>query len=176
MIEYWSSAQLVANLATLAGDIDGAARELRQGCEQLEALGETAFLSTMAAELAGLEMRRGNRMEAERWLRVAERTASAGDLASQTYIEVARGQLLADTDVDDSTRHLLAAVRLVDQTDAPLWRTQVRLSAARALGPTHREDAIALAREAHDLAKAKGLLVLVEQARTLLVELHASSS
>lgn len=176
MIEYWSSSQLVANVAILAGDIAGAARELRQGCEQLEALGETAYLSTMAGELAEIEMRRGDRTESERWLRVAERTAAPGDLASQTFIEIARGQLQADTDGDGSARHLNAAVRLVDRADAPLWRTQVRLSAARTLGPSHRDDAIALAREAHDLAEAKGLLVLVDQARALLVELQPSSS
>jgi class 3 adenylate cyclase len=174
MVEYWSSTQLIAGLAVLAGDLDRAAREFREGCEQLEALGETAFLSTMAAELAGIEMRRGDRTEAERWLRIAEHTAAPGDLASQTFIEIARGHLQADTDEEDSVRHLLAAVQLVDQSDAPLWRTEVRLSAARILGPARREDAVALTREAHDLAEAKGLLVLVEQARELLAELGVS--
>ncbi len=174
MIEYWSSTQLIAGLAVLAGDLDGAARELHEGCEQLEALGETAFLSTMAAELAEIEMRRGDRTEAQRWLRIAEHTAAPGDLASQTFIEIARGQLLAETDEEDSARHLSAAVHLVDRSDAPLWRTQVRLSAARTLGPAHREEAIALTRDAHDLAEAKGLLVHVEQARELLAELGVS--
>ena len=75
MIEYWSSSQLVAHVAIWRG-LDGAARELREGCEQLEALGETAFLSTTAGELAEIEFRRGDREEAERWLRVAERTAA----------------------------------------------------------------------------------------------------
>jgi class 3 adenylate cyclase len=172
MIEYWSSTQLIAGLAILAGDLDRAARELREGCEQLEALGETAFLSTMAAELAEIELRRGDRTEAERWLHIAESTAAPGDLASQTFMEIARGQLLAGTDEEDSTRHLLAAIDLVDRSDSPLWRAQVRLSAARTLGPTHREEAIALAGEAHDLAEAKGLLVLVDQARELLAELQ----
>jgi hypothetical protein len=172
MIEYWSSTQLTARLAMLAGDEDRAADELRRGCDELEALGETAFLSTMAAELAEIEMRRGDRTEAERWLRIAEQAAAPGDLASQTFIEIARGHLLADTDPEASARHLSAAVRLVDQSDAPLWRTEVRLSAARSLGPTRREEAIALTREAHDLAEAKGLLVLVEQARELLENLR----
>ena len=174
MIEYWSSTQLLASLALLAGDEDRAARELRQGCEQLEVLGETAFLSTMAAELAEIEMRRGDRTEAERWLRIAENTAAPGDLASQTFIEIARGQLQADSDEEDSARHLSAAVGLVDQSDAPLWRTQVRLSAARALGPARREEAIALTREALDLAEAKGLLVHAEQARELIAQLGVS--
>ncbi len=174
MIEYWSSTQLTARLAMLAGDEDRAANELRQGCDELEALGETAFLSTMAGELAEIEMRRGDRTEAERWLRIAEQAAAPGDLASQTFIEVARGHLLADTDADDSARHLLAAVELVDQSDAPLWRTEVRLSAARSLDPTRREEAITLTRGARDLAEAKGLLVLVEQARELLGKLGIS--
>jgi hypothetical protein len=175
MIEYWSSTQLVARVALLAGDVDRAAGALREGCDELEALGETAFLSTMAAELAEIEMRRGDRTEAERWLHIAEQAAAPGDLASQTFIEIARGHLLADTDAEDSARHLTAAVRLVDQSDAPLWRTEVRLSAARSLGPTHREEAITWTREAHDLAEAKGLLVLVNQARELLDELGISS-
>jgi class 3 adenylate cyclase/tetratricopeptide (TPR) repeat protein len=175
MIEYWSSTQLVARVALLAGDVDQAAGALREGCDELETLGETAFLSTMAAELAEIEMLRGDRTEAERWMHIAEQTAAPGDLASQTFIEIARGHLLADSDAEDSARHLSAAVRLVDQSDAPLWRTEVRLSAARSLGPTHRKEAITLTREAHELAEAKGLLVLVDQARELLDELGVSS-
>ncbi len=76
------------------GDDDHGARELREACEQLEALGETAFLSTTAAELANTEIRLGRLDEAERWLRVAERNASSGDASSQAWIELARGQLV----------------------------------------------------------------------------------
>jgi hypothetical protein len=61
----------------------------------------------------------------------------------------------------------------VDETDSPLWKSDVRLGVARALAPTRREDAIALVREARELAEGKGLRVLVERAQALLEELRA---
>lgn len=54
------------------------------------------------------------------------------------------------------------------------WRTQVRSSAARTLGPPRREEAIALTREAQDLAEAKAFWSLFKQARELLAELGVS--
>jgi class 3 adenylate cyclase len=173
-IEYWASSQLAAHVADLEGDAERAARELREGCEHLEALGETAFLSTTAGVLAELEMRRGDREEAERWLHVAEGTAAPGDLSSQVWIELVRGQLRAMDGHDDAADHLRAARSLIDETDSPIWRSELRLHVARMLGPSLRDEAIGLVREAHDLAEAKGALVLVEQARELLAELQVS--
>jgi hypothetical protein len=176
MIDYWGSSQLAAQVAELEGDLDRAALELREGCEHLEALGETAMLSTTAGALAEIEMRRGERDEAERWLHVAEETAGPGDLASEVWIEVVRGQLRArDADDDAAADHLRRAVELIDQTDSPIWRSEVRLRVARALGPDLREEAISIAGEAQEIAESKGAAVLVEHARRLLAELQTSA-
>ncbi|HUF60340.1 MAG TPA: adenylate/guanylate cyclase domain-containing protein [Actinomycetota bacterium] len=174
-LEYWSGAQLVGRIEWLAGDLDAAARELREGCEQLDALGETAFLSTTAGMLAEVEMLRGDPSAAEHWIQVAERTASPGDRSSQTSIELVRGQLMAAVNDPGAEHHLRRALELVDETDSPIWQSDVRLGVARALARSRREEAIELAREALELAQRKGVLVLVERARALLKELGASS-
>jgi tetratricopeptide (TPR) repeat protein len=173
VIDYWSTAQLVAFVASLEGDDDRGARALREACEQLEALGETAFLSTTAAELANTEIRLGRPDEAERWLRVAERTASSGDTSSQVWIELARGQLRAPDGDESAARHLREAVRLIDEGDSPVWRSDARLRVAAALGPSLRDEAIALAREALELAEAKGAVVFARRAHELLATLGA---
>jgi class 3 adenylate cyclase len=174
MIEYWAGSQLSGRVLGLEGDLDGAARELREGCEHLEALGETAFLSTTAGALAEVEIRRGNRQEAERWLHVAERTAAPGDLSSQVSIEFVRGALGARAADHAAIERLRRAVSLIDTTDSPIWRADVRLRVAEALGTTHRDEAISLAQEAGDLAHAKGAVVLEKGARRLLEELRVS--
>ena len=173
VIDYWSSAQLVAFVAYLEGDDDRAGGALREACEQLEALGETAFLSTTAAELASTEMRRGHPDEAERWLRVAERTASSGDTSSQVWIELARGQLRAPDGDEIAARHLREAIRLMDEGDSPVWRSDARLRVASELGPSLRNEAIALAREALELAETKGAVVFTRRAHELLETLGA---
>jgi hypothetical protein len=155
----------------LAGDLDAAARELQEGCEQLEALGETAYLSTIAATLAQVEFRRGKLESAQSWLGVAERTASPDDRASQIGIELVRGLLLVARGDRTGDRHLRAAVDLVDDSDSTLWRCELRLDLARALPRERREQAAALAREAIVLAESKQTPGQVSQARELLVEL-----
>jgi class 3 adenylate cyclase/tetratricopeptide (TPR) repeat protein len=173
-IEYWSATQNSAYVAQLEGDLDRAARDLLEGCEHLEALGETAFLSTTAGVLADVEMRRGYPDEAARWLGVAERTAASGDLSSQVGMELARGQIRALDDGTAAAGHLRAAVELIDETDSPIWRTDIRLKVASALGPGQRDEAVALAKEAVDLSERKGALVLEGEARALLERLGAA--
>ena len=174
-IEYWSAAQLAGRIEWLAGDLDAAARELRAGCEQLEALGETAFLSTTAAMLAEVELQRGDREGATRWLDVAERTASPGDRSSQTSIAIVRGLLLAGAGDPTAEEHLRRALDLVDETDSPLWRADVRMSVARGFAVDRRAEAITLAREAVTLMEEKGVTVVAEEARALLAELEAGA-
>jgi class 3 adenylate cyclase len=170
-IEYWAGAQNAGRIEIIAGDLDEAARLLLEGCEQLEAIGETAFLSTAATILAYVEVRRGDRGSAERWLAVAVRTASPDDRSSQIGIEIDRGLLkLARGDLDGE-RHLQSALELADETDATLWRTEIRLDIARALVRDRRDLAGPLAREALGLAEAKQIPMQVATARGILAEL-----
>jgi tetratricopeptide (TPR) repeat protein len=169
-IEYWATSQLTAIIARSAGDLDEASRELREGCEHLDALDETAFLSTTAANLSEIEALRGDRPSAERWLEVAARTASEGDRASQTSIEVCRG-LLAGDDIDAAERHFRRALELVDESDAPFWRSDVCLTAAEAIRAERPDLARRLVDEVLTMSEAKGLRVLAERARELGSEL-----
>jgi hypothetical protein len=160
----------------LAGDLDRAATVLGEGCEQLEALGETAFLSTTATYVALVEIRRGERHAAERWLDVAERTASPGDRASQLGIRVVRGLLLIADGDRAGDDHLRAGLELADETDALLWRADIRLDAAAALPPERRDDVARLAREALELAEAKQIPVLIAEARRILADVEHTNA
>jgi hypothetical protein len=121
-----------------------------------------------------MEALRGDRQSAERWLTVAERTASEGDRASQYSMEVGRG-LLAGDDTEDAERHFRRAVDIVDESDAPFWRSDVRLTAAEAIRDRRQGQASLWAREALEISEAKGLTVLVEQARALLSEINGGA-
>ncbi|MEX2406219.1 MAG: adenylate/guanylate cyclase domain-containing protein [Actinomycetota bacterium] len=167
-IEYWANAQGAGRIELLAGDLDSAARELREGCEQLQALGETAFLSTTAAMLALVELRRGDGDAAEHWLEVTERTASSGDRSSQVGIQIVRGLLLIARSDPAGEHHLSAGIELLDDSDATVWRTDIRLDLADALERDRPEVAVVLAREALALAEAKQVPVHIAIARRIL--------
>jgi hypothetical protein len=167
-VEYLAGAQNASRLALLAGDLDLAARMLRESSEELERIGETAFLSTTAGILSAVELQRGDRAAAERWLDVAERTAAHGDTSSQVQIELCRGLLALSAGDARGADHLRRAVGLVDVTDSPLWRSDVRLEAANGLATVAADEAAALAREALSLSEAKGITAFVERARAFL--------
>ncbi len=170
-LEYWAGAQNAARIEILAGDLDEGARMLREGCEHLIELGETAFLSTTAAILAQVELRRGNESETRHWLEVAGRTASPDDRASQIAIAVVKGLLLLAEGDPAGERHLRDAMHQADQTDALIWRAEIRLDIARSLPAHLRDDAATVAREALELAETKQLPVLIDEARRILSEL-----
>jgi class 3 adenylate cyclase len=160
----------------LAGDLDEAAHQLLEGCEQLQTLGETAMLSTAAAILTYVEIRRGDRDAAERWLAVAERTASADDRASQIGIEMGHG-LLARARARGSGWRAAPAngarARRRDGCDPVAHRDPTRL--ARAL-PRDRPDEIArLAREALALAETKQVPMQIAAARGILTEMDSDA-
>jgi hypothetical protein len=170
-LEFWAHAQNAGRIELLAGDLDAAARELREGAEQLEALGETAFLSTTAAMLAVVEFRRGDRDAAQRWLEVTERTASSGDRSSQIGIQIVRGLLLIARGDPAGEQHLRTGIELLDDSDAMIWRTEIRIDLARALAPVRPAEAVVLAQEALSLAELKRLPVHIVSAREILAEL-----
>ena len=133
-LDYWANAMGLGRLEWMTGDLEAATDVLREACEELEALGETAYLSTAAALLAHFELERGERGAAERWLDVSRRTASPGDRSSQVAIAQMEGLLAADAG-QDGWPQLRRALELVDENDSPIWRSEVRILAARALGP-----------------------------------------
>jgi tetratricopeptide (TPR) repeat protein len=70
-------------IETLAGDDAAAERAAREGCEQLDRLGERAVLSTTACELAESLYALGRYDEAWQWAGRGLELGSSGDLATQ---------------------------------------------------------------------------------------------
>jgi hypothetical protein len=172
-IDYWAEAQNAGRIELLAGDLDAAALALHEGCEQLQALGETAFLSTTAALLALVEFRRGDRDAAQRWLEVTERTASSGDRSSQVGIHIVRGLLLIAQGDAAGEHHLRAGIELLDDSDARTWQTDIRIDLAGALARDRPDLTVGLAREALALAEAKQMPVHIATSRRLIAELES---
>jgi len=67
--------------------------------------------------------------------------------------------------------HLTRAVELADETDATGHRAELRLEVAESLSSEERGEAISLVREALDLARAKGAVVVERRAEELLARL-----
>ena len=170
-IEYHATSQGTARLLRLTGDLDGAAGVYRDSCEQLEALGETAFLSTNAGLLAVVETKRGDLDAAERWVEVAERTASSGDIASQAGIELARGLICSGRGDPSAQEHLRRALELDDSTDMLSGRAETRLDVAEAQADEDLDGALAMVCEAIELARTKEAPVIERRAEELLARL-----
>ncbi|MGA9159587.1 MAG: adenylate/guanylate cyclase domain-containing protein [Actinomycetota bacterium] len=167
-IEYWAAAQNAGRNEWLAGDPVAAAEILRESCEALESLGETAFLSTHATMLAELEVERGNLTEADRWIELAERTGSPDDHHTQVGIQRARGLVLSARGDPSAGDHLRRSVELIDETDMSPWRVETRIALARWLGSREPETAARVIEEALELAEAKGATALADRCRRAL--------
>ncbi len=168
MIDYWAAAQNAARNEWLAGYPDVAAQILRESCEALESMGESAFLSTHATMLAELEVERGNVTEAERWNELAERTGSPDDRATQVGIQKARGLVLAARGDASAQDRLRRAVALIDETDMSPWRVEMRIALARWLRGREPTEAARVTREALEIAEAKEATALTDRARDIL--------
>jgi class 3 adenylate cyclase/tetratricopeptide (TPR) repeat protein len=69
----------------MAGDLEGAEREVRSGFEILASLGEKGYLSSAAGMLARYVAIRGDLHEAEQLARLGEKTSAADDVYSQAW-------------------------------------------------------------------------------------------
>jgi tetratricopeptide (TPR) repeat protein len=141
-------------------------------------MGETGFLSTIAAVLGTLLVDRGELDEA---LSMAERSrevSGAEDLASQVGWRWARGRALARKgEVDESERLLREAVELSERTDFANMRadSQSYLAEVLHLGGRSDESAAALER-AIEIYEAKGNVVSAGRMRAILKEFGAGVS
>jgi len=89
------SMQVAWRIEMLAGDDVAAERVARQGCEQLDRLGEHAWLSTQACQLADALYTLGRYEEAEQWALRGLELGSKDDLATQHVGLRVRSRLLA---------------------------------------------------------------------------------
>ncbi len=116
----------------LAGNPVAAERELRRGFDQLQRMGETGYLSTVAARLAAALEAQGRDEEAAVFVQASQATAGADDLASQTLWRQAQAIILARTGNAGAGRQLATeAVALADQSDSPDTQADARMALAQ---------------------------------------------
>jgi len=102
----------------LAGNLARAEERLHFGLERLEAMGERAFVSSLAALLAEVLYRQGRHDEAKRFIDRSRETAAPDDLGTQITWRTVRARILAATrSLDDAERDARQAVSLAEGTD-----------------------------------------------------------
>jgi class 3 adenylate cyclase/tetratricopeptide (TPR) repeat protein len=163
-------------IGLVAGDPQEAEAGLREGFDELERLGEKAYLSTSAAYLASALYQQGRLDEAERFTRISEETADPSDLASHIGWRSTRGKILARRgQTEEGERLTRDAVTLAEGTDFLDTTGDSLLDLAEVLELTGRTDeAREAVTRAETLYARKGSVVLVDRARRRLAELAPS--
>ncbi len=159
----------------LAGQPERAEQVLRPGAETLIEMGETAYLSTVAGELARALYEQGRYDEAETWTKTSERASSPEDTASAMAWRTTRGRLLArHGDIEAGEALVCEAVLIGRGTDDPRSLGDCLLGLAEVLELAGRgEEAIPPAEEALRLYEQKGILPSIDQAKARLARLGA---
>jgi tetratricopeptide (TPR) repeat protein len=160
----------------IAGRPDGAEEVLREGYTELARMGEKAYLSTVAVDLAEALYRRDDLEEAESFTRISEGAADPSDLSSQIGWRSVRAKVLARRgSLDEAERLARDAVTLADGTDFVDEAGDALSDLAEVLVLTGRNEAArAELLRALELYERKGNLVLAERARRRLAELAPS--
>jgi tetratricopeptide (TPR) repeat protein len=173
-VVYHGSSQLEARILSFAGDLEGAARCLREGCEGLQALGETAYLSTTAAQLAEVEAVRGDLVAADRWIEIASDAAAPDDHSTRYTLSSARGHLAsARGDRDESERLFREAIEIADEGTAFHERVEARVALADLVTHERPDDARTLAAAVLALAEQKQSRLYEREARRIIDGLPA---
>jgi tetratricopeptide (TPR) repeat protein len=171
---YGATSILEGEIELLAGDAEAAERVLREGFELLESIGETGYLSTIAASLAQAIYRQKRYEEAERFSELSEQAAAPGDLAAQVGWRSTRATVLARRGEAEQAEDLAReAVDIARRTDHLNMHAEALLALADVFAIGGRPaQAIPAIEEARVLYDGKGNLFMAEQARTLLAELR----
>jgi DNA-binding SARP family transcriptional activator/tetratricopeptide (TPR) repeat protein len=161
---------IAAAIDMLAANPEAAEVRLRRAAEALLEAGETAVLSTRAAQLADALYVLSRYDEASHWVGVGDDHAAPADLDAQMRVRSVAAKLharLGDvTDAEDAAR---AAVALSEQTDALNDRAQVLLDLAEVLRLAGRqEESLESTASAIALYERKGNTVAADRARSLL--------
>jgi class 3 adenylate cyclase/tetratricopeptide (TPR) repeat protein len=162
----------------LAGDSAARERMLRAGYEQMSAMGERGFLSTIAANLADALVDLGRLEEAETMGAVAEEAGAEDDMVTQVGVRLVRGRLAAARGkMDEALTFAASALALADEGEFYDLRTLSRLVLAQLLLDSRRiGDARARAQEVVDLAKIRGDVIFEARARDLIERTAAAES
>jgi len=160
----------LAVIELLAGDAAAAEREVRADCEMLERLGETFFLSTMAALLARAVREQGRYDEALELTRLAERNAAADDIDAQVLWRSVRAPILARAGALEEAEALArASLDMARQTEVPGLHASALSDLASVLFLAKRpEEAQLVLDEAVEIYTEKGDVMSAKRARALL--------
>jgi class 3 adenylate cyclase len=158
---------------TLAGDAKAAEVAARDTCALLEELGDTAFRSLAAGQLAASLYALGRFDEAQVWTQSAEELSSSDDAVSQMLWRQVRAKLLARSRRHaDAERLAREAVGLSQATDMLNWQANALRDLAEVYVITGRsDDGRAQLEQALALYEQKGNLVSGAEARSTLAEL-----
>lgn len=162
----------LARVELLAGDLAGAERELRADCEFLSAIGETFYLSNVAALLSRLIRDQGRDDEALLVSKTAEDAAAPDDIDAQILWRSFRAPILARAgDAAGAETMAREALQLAERTEDPVCRadTLAELASVLALGGRGDEarqvlmQALALYSTKGDVVSAGKVARLAEQ-------------
>ena len=164
-------------LEFLAGDPAARERVLREGYEQLDAMGERGYLSTIAADLADALLDLGRLDEAEAMCAVAEEAGAEDDVFTQVGVRLVRGRLAAARgSMDEALTLVASALALADEGEYYELLAGSRLVFAQLLLDAGRlDEARARAQEVIDLARPRGDVVFEGRARDLIERMARSS-
>ncbi|HWH84295.1 MAG TPA: AAA family ATPase, partial [Burkholderiaceae bacterium] len=165
----------LARVELLAGgDLATAEREVRLDCDFLVSVGETYFLSTVAAFLARIVRQQGRDADALALSKIAEDAAAEDDVDAQILWRSVRAPILArQGDLVAAEALAGSALELAAQTEDPVCRADALSELAAVLAIAGRTDeALQRVSEAFAVYSAKGDVVSAARVRSLPVEDH----
>jgi len=159
-----------AMVESLVGDAATQEQILRQGYDQLRAMGERAVLSTLAGDLADVLVDLGRIDEAAAVCAVAEAAGAEDDMATQVRVGLVRGRLAdASGRIEEALSAVAGALALADTGEFYDLRTRARLVLAQLLLKAGRLDGARVrAEEVIQLAQVRGDVIFEARARDLL--------
>jgi len=157
-------------IETLSGDLAGAERVALAGIEQLEHLGERAWLSTQECQLAETMYALGRFEDAERWATLGLEHGGTDDVLTQTMGLQLRAKLLARRGQSGAALSLAKqADQLARSTQAPLVHGDAALAMAEVLYLAGKlDESEAETRRAVDCYEQKGAPACVIHALELV--------
>jgi tetratricopeptide (TPR) repeat protein len=172
-VHYAATSQVAAFVEAVAGDREAALRAAREGFDGLSKLGEHAYASTSAVDIAWLLCDLGRDDESERWVRTARELSPAADAATLVSVDSVDAVLRVRRGENAEAERL--ARRAVEHAEGmDFWKHRggtyeaLALVLAAAGRPDEAEEALEAAIRIYD---AKGSVVSAERATDLLAEL-----
>ena len=159
----------------LAADPEAAEARVRGAYLELEAMGNTGFLSSRAAFLALVLPELGRDEEALEFADIAERTAAKDDIEPQVWLREGRAKALSRRgEHGEAERMAREAVAVAGATEWQLRHADALVTLAGVLDEAGRgTEAAEALRSAIDLYDRKGATLPADQARARLETLRA---